>query len=314
MTSCDIPLVFLSAADIEKKYSAIHIFIRDVCSRSNSKRKKRNSKGTYSLKVVCIVYFFGHKAVHICWELILKQKKGEPSHYKPSHLHHLADTAAWHRGPFVSDKRSRSINQKETKKRELEEGTMLKWLWPMTHPTNLHPIGRLLHLLSERLGLGARLQRARVTGWLGRLLKSMSGRRRKKKKETESRSLWWTRRAWNLQREEFLNAEAASPGSSRIHVQDQFSQVLPLFLNVGNVHLQRNDGRVIFQVLNRNVTPQFCSIAVTKDALLQTIALLGKKCIFSAAVKQSGKKLELHQPSSLLCPFYFAIRSLTQSQ
>lgn len=62
------------------------------------------------------------------------------------------------------------------------------------------------------------------------------------------------RRAWNLQREEFLNAEAASPGSSRVHVQNKFSQVLPLFLNVGNVHLQRNDGRMILKALNRDVT------------------------------------------------------------
>lgn len=46
----------------------------------------------------------------------------------------------------------------------------------MTHPTYLHPIGCLLHLLSERLGLGAGLQRARVAGRLGRLLKPMGVR------------------------------------------------------------------------------------------------------------------------------------------
>lgn len=40
----------------------------------------------------------------------------------------------------------------------------------MTHSTDLHPIGCLFHLLSEGLGLGARLQSAGMTGGLGCLL------------------------------------------------------------------------------------------------------------------------------------------------
>lgn len=39
-------------------------------------------------------------------------------------------------------------------------------LWLVTHPTNLHPIGCLLHLLSQGLRLGARLHCAWVAGGL----------------------------------------------------------------------------------------------------------------------------------------------------
>ena len=30
---------------------------------------------TYGLEVACIVNFFGHKTVHVCWQLILEGEK-----------------------------------------------------------------------------------------------------------------------------------------------------------------------------------------------------------------------------------------------
>ena len=39
------------------------------------------TSGTYSLKIVCIVYFFGHKIVHVSRELVLRRAEN----YSPSH-------------------------------------------------------------------------------------------------------------------------------------------------------------------------------------------------------------------------------------
>lgn len=105
------------------------------------------------------------------------ESREPPAHKKRSHLH-VAVISPWHCGPFVSDTCTRDINQAGSK--GAQGWIILKWLWLVTHPTNLHPIGCLLHLLSQGLGLGAGLQRAGVTGRLGWLLISEVKKKKKK--------------------------------------------------------------------------------------------------------------------------------------
>lgn len=79
MTSCDTLLVFLSAIEgNEEKGSVNHNCKKAVKSstmptvtHAEMKMKTIHFKyskaiNTHCLEVVCIVYFFGHKAVHIC--------------------------------------------------------------------------------------------------------------------------------------------------------------------------------------------------------------------------------------------------------